>query len=173
MDKLFAPWRMAYILAADEAQGACIFCQFPSEGPERFRERLILRSTPRAFAIMNRYPYASGHVMVVPRAHVADPALLDGADYAATTELLRAATACVRETLGAHGMNLGMNLGRVAGAGIDQHCHYHIVPRWNGDTNFMPVLADVRVLPEHLVDTYDRLLPAFRALRLPGEPAGE
>ncbi len=172
MDQLFAPWRMAYILAGDELADACIFCHFPAEGPERQRERLILCQSERAFAIMNKYPYNNGHVLVVPRAHVADPAELDAEDYRETSELVRLATTALRAALSPHGFNLGMNLGRVAGAGIDQHCHYHLVPRWSGDTNFMPVLGDVKVLSENVASTYERLLPYFAGLpgRLPGRP---
>jgi ATP adenylyltransferase len=155
---------MAYILSGDEKSATCIFCQFPSEGPGNFRKHGILCATDRAFAIMNKYPYNNGHVMVVPRAHVSDPSALSVEDYAATTEMLRQATTAVREALGAQGINLGANLGRVAGAGIDQHCHYHIVPRWNGDTNFMPVVGDTKVLSEAVADTYERLVPRFAAL---------
>lgn len=163
MDRLWAPWRMEFILSADAYKG-CILCDFPAAGPGEFRKHLILCATDRAFAMMNKYPYGNGHVMVVPRAHIADPTQLEEKDYVATMLLLRDAQAAVRDTLGCHGMNVGMNLGRTAGAGIDQHCHYHIVPRWNGDTNFMPVLADVKVMSEHVEGTYERLLPAFAAL---------
>ena len=164
MERLWAPWRMAYILSGEEVPDACIFCQFPSEGPARFRERLILCATDRAFAIMNKFPYNNGHVLVVPRAHVADLSALTDDDYAATTELLRGATAALKAALAPHGFNIGMNLGRVAGAGIDQHLHFHVVPRWNGDTNFMPVVGDVKVLSEHVAGTYERLLPHFASL---------
>ena len=164
MERLWAPWRMAYILAGEEVSDICIFCKFPSEGAANFRERLILAANDRAFAMMNKYPYNNGHVMVIPRVHVADPAELDDEDYRATTDLLRKATIAVRAALGAQGFNLGMNLGRVAGAGIDKHCHYHVVPRWNGDTNFMPVVGDAKVLSEAVADTYERLLPAFAAI---------
>jgi ATP adenylyltransferase len=164
MERLWAPWRMAYITSGSESAEVCIFCAYPTEGRARFRERLILCATDRAFAIMNKYPYNNGHVMVVPRAHVDDPARLSVDDYRATTELLRACTSAVRDAIGAQGFNLGMNLGRVAGAGIDQHCHYHVVPRWNGDTNFMPVVGDVKVLSEDVAATYERLLPHFAQL---------
>jgi ATP adenylyltransferase len=164
MDRLWAPWRMAYILSGDEVSEECIFCAFPSQPPATRREHLVLCVGEHAFAMMNKYPYNNGHVMVVPRAHVDDPAQLTAEAHAATSELLRRATSAIREALHAQGFNLGMNLGRVAGAGIDKHCHWHIVPRWNGDTNFMPVVGDVKVLSEHVLGTYERLLPHFAAL---------
>jgi ATP adenylyltransferase len=162
-DRLWAPWRMAYIESGSESSSECIFCKYPAE-PDRQRERLVLASGDKAFAILNRFPYNNGHVMVVPRRHVADPELLPADEYAVTMELLRRATGALRAALGAHGFNVGMNLGRVAGAGIDQHCHWHIVPRWNGDTNFMPVLGEVKVMSEHLDATWDRLAPIFAKL---------
>ena len=171
MDRLWAPWRMAYILGGDETSDRCIFCHFPSLGSAHHEEHQILWADERAFVMMNKYPYNNGHVMVIPRAHVADPSLLTDEDHRALHELLRRSTAILREAMGAHGMNLGMNLGRVAGAGIDQHCHWHIVPRWNGDTNFMPVVGDVKVLSEHVAGTYARLAPHFAKLGpLPAAP---
>ncbi|HEX2571648.1 MAG TPA: HIT domain-containing protein [Polyangia bacterium] len=163
MNRIWAPWRMTYILAADEVPDACIFCQYPAEEPSHHRDRLILCADERAFVIMNKYPYSGGHLLVVPRAHVSNPADLSTEDYHATMDLLRVATERVRQALSPHGFNLGMNLGRVAGAGIDKHCHWHIVPRWNGDTNFMPVIGDAKVVSDHLQTTYDRLLPYFAA----------
>ena len=164
MERLWAPWRMAYILSGDELKETCIFCAFPAAGPAHFREHQILCATDQAFVMMNKYPYNNGHIMVIPRAHVAEPSGLDAAAWSALSELLRASVACVKEALKAQGLNVGMNLGRVAGAGIDQHLHWHIVPRWNGDTNFMPVVGDVKVLSEHLDGTYERLLPFFAKL---------
>lgn len=166
MKPLFAPWRMAYILQGAEtpAPEVCIFCARPAEGPSRFSANLILCATEHAFVIMNKYPYQNGHLLVIPRAHVSDPSELDAATFAATAELLRQATAATRAALHPDGFNIGMNLGRVAGAGIDQHCHYHIVPRWHGDHNFMPVLAETRSIGEHLEATYAKLLPHFTAL---------
>ncbi len=169
MDRLWAPWRMAYILQASGEQGAqeCIFCRFPAEGAARYADNLILCSTKVAFVIMNRFPYNSGHIMVIPRRHGADLAALPADEYQSTCELLRKAQQILCRELSAHGANIGMNLGRVAGAGIDQHCHFHIVPRWNGDTNFMPVVGDVRVISEHLQATFDKLRPAFAHLDEP------
>lgn len=169
MDRLWAPWRMAYILSAHGGEDAqtCIFCRFPAEGPDRHDEHQILCCTPHAFVIMNRYPYNSGHVMVVPRSHTADLMALAEDEYRATCELLRTTLSIVTRELKAHGANVGMNVGRVAGAGIDQHAHFHIVPRWNGDTNFMPVVGDTKVLSEHMLATYKKLVPAFAGLSQP------
>lgn len=164
MQRLWAPWRMSYVLALDEVNTRCIFCAYPEEGPAHFRKNLILCTLPHAFVIMNKFPYNNGHVMVVPRRHGGDPNDLPTEEYQATTELLRGATRALGEAISADGFNVGMNLGRAAGAGIDAHCHYHIVPRWNGDTNFMPVLGDVKVMSEHVESTYERLLPYFGSL---------
>jgi ATP adenylyltransferase len=164
MERLWAPWRMAYILSGDELADECIFCAFPARGPEHFREHLILCASERAFVMMNKFPYNNGHVMVIPRAHAASPSELSVEDYTAVALLLRRATDALGAAVNAHGFNLGMNLGRVAGAGIDKHCHWHVVPRWNGDTNFMPVVGEVKVLSEHLYGTYDRLRPHFEGL---------
>ncbi len=166
MDNLWAPWRMQYILSGDETCEECIFCSFPAKGPETHREHLILYAGERAFVMLNKYPYNNGHLMVIPRAHASDPAALDERDYVATAILLRRSISILREAVNAHGFNVGMNLGRVAGAGIDQHLHWHVVPRWNGDTNFMPVVGDVKVLSEHVAGTYERLLPAFSGLTI-------
>ncbi len=163
-DRLWAPWRMAYILSGEEQSAECIFCAFPARGPERHREHLILAAAADWFIIMNRFPYNNGHIMVVPARHVGDPELLSDAEHAACAEVVRRAGGILRRTLGAHGLNMGMNLGRVAGAGIEHHCHWHLVPRWNGDTNFMPVVGAVKVMSDHLESSYDRLRPAFAEL---------
>ena len=158
---------MSYILAEANRRepGGCIFCDLPCDGlADQRRENLILSCGQRAFVIMNRYPYNNAHVMVVPRTHVADPSLLEALDYRVVTELLRRTTAALRQAVRPHGVNLGMNLGRTAGAGIDEHCHYHLVPRWDGDTNFMPVVGGVKVVSEGLMETYDRLLPFIAEL---------
>jgi ATP adenylyltransferase len=156
---------MAYILGDAEKSAECIFCSYPAQGPGSFAEHQILWCSERAFAIMNRFPYNNGHLMVMPRAHAADLAELSPEDYQATCELLRRSITIVQQELSAHGVNVGLNLGRAAGAGIDQHCHFHVVPRWHGDTNFMPVTGDVKVLSEHVAATYERLRPAFQKLQ--------
>jgi len=157
---------MAYILseAENKTKNTCIFCDLPAEGQERYRENLILSCGRRVFLILNRYPYNNAHLMVVPRLHVDDPSLLPHTDYQLLVELLRRATAVLRQAIQPHGINLGMNLGRTAGAGITDHCHYHLVPRWDGDTNFMPIVGGAKVVSEGLLETYDRLSSHFKDL---------
>ena len=164
MKQLWAPWRMTYIQSGAELAEECIFCAYPAHGAARHREHFVLRCDQHAFVLLNRFPYSNGHLLVVPRRHVPDLGALPAEEYQALGELLRRSMAKLREALGAHGLNAGMNLGRVAGAGIEHHCHWHIVPRWNGDTNFMPVVAETKVMSEHLEATYDRLLPHFADL---------
>jgi ATP adenylyltransferase len=163
METLWAPWRMAYIMAGDRPDGECIFCAFPDD-PAHWRERLVLSVDAHCAVMLNKFPYNNGHLLVVPRRHVADPGDLPDDEYAALGAMLRAATAALRKTLRPEAFNLGMNLGRAAGAGIDSHCHWHVVPRWNGDTNFMPVIGEAKVIGEHLLAAYDRLRPAFEAV---------
>jgi len=139
--------------------GECIFCAFPAR--DTHREDLVLTVTPHAFVVLNRYPFTAGHLLVVPRRHVADLAELTGEEADALFGLVRLTVARLREAMSPHGFNVGFNLGKAAGAGIAEHLHAHVVPRWDGDTNFMPVLADVRVMPEHLDATWQRLSPHF------------
>jgi ATP adenylyltransferase len=158
---LWAPWRLSYVSNVD-AQSGCIFCDKPSAStPELRSEGLVLAVSEHASVLMNLFPYANGHIMVAPRAHVSDFAALDATTaLALQTELQRTVRVLTRAFAPA-GFNIGMNLGRAAGAGIADHMHWHVVPRWIGDTNFMPALADTRVMPEHLAATYARLLPLF------------
>jgi ATP adenylyltransferase len=167
MNPIFAPWRMTWIATADQQTPQCIFCAFPAQGPVRAREHLILCVQPHAFVMLNKYPYTSGHLLVVPRRHVARPEALDPVEWIATNELLRWAIVRLGEGVGASQYNVGMNLGRDAGAGIADHMHWHVVPRWAGDHNFMPLLDDTRVVSEYLDTTYERLRPHFAPL---GEP---
>jgi ATP adenylyltransferase len=163
---LWAPWRMEYILGPKP--GGCVFCAYASAAVPR-REDGVLVAQPQAFVCLNKYPFASGHLLVVPRRHTSDLAELSREEYPALMALLRDTVAALKVALRPEGFNVGFNLGKVAGAGIAEHLHAHIVPRWAGDTNFMPVLADVRVMPEHLDATWARLRPAFEAV--PGEKA--
>jgi ATP adenylyltransferase len=140
----------------------CIFCHLPRRKNQR--DALVLATTRHCAVLLNRYPYNSGHLMVSSRRHVADLEELTRTEHDALAELLRCAVGIVRREFRAEGANVGLNLGAVAGAGIADHLHWHVVPRWGGDTNFMPTLADVKVIPEHLTVTYDRLRPHFDAL---------
>ena len=158
MDQLWAPWRMELIEKGEPKQG-CIFCELPRKTQDR--ENLILGRTRHTFAILNRFPYNNGHLMVVPRSHTGELSELGQEEHQELTEMLRVAVRLVGEAYRAQGYNLGMNLGRVAGAGIADHLHWHVVPRWDGDTNFMPVLGDTKVMIEHLQAGWDRLRPAF------------
>ena len=161
MRVLWAPWRLSYVSKPD-AESGCIFCDKPrATNPEARRESLVLRVTEHASVIMNLFPYANGHVLVAPRRHTADYVGLDARTSAELQAELQRVVRVLTRAFSPAGFNIGMNLGRAAGAGIADHLHWHVVPRWIGDTNFMPMLADTRVMPEHLAATYERLLPLF------------
>lgn len=161
---------MEYIRGAKEP--GCIFCSYPAEPEGRHRERLLLCGRRDAFVMLNRYPFASSHVMVVPRRHVSDLSDLSAEEHAALFELVRDACGVLRQAVNAEGLNVGINLGAAAGAGIAEHLHVHVVPRWRGDMNFMPVVADVKVMPEALDATWARLEPLFRPLCGPASSPG-
>jgi ATP adenylyltransferase len=161
MEVLWAPWRMT-LLASPKPSG-CIFCDLPAGA--NLRQGLVLAVTPRALVMLNKYPYNSGHVLVAPRRHEGDLERLTPADLSDLDRTLRRSIRIVRRELRPDGLNVGMNLGAVAGAGIADHLHWHVVPRWGGDTNFMPVIGSVKVMPQHLLATYDRLHPAFAEVR--------
>ena len=157
MERLWAPWRLEYVQTADDLPG-CVFCA-AAAGPDE--ETLVVHRGERAFALLNKYPYASGHLLVAPLRHLSELGELNEAEALELHRLVVAGTEALRATFGPEGFNLGWNLGRVAGAGIVDHVHQHVVPRWGGDTNFMPVLADVKVLPEHLDETRRKLAAAW------------
>jgi ATP adenylyltransferase len=159
---MWAPWRMAYILSDQDIEAGCIFCDHPRQ--QRDAEHHILWRSHAAFVILNRYPYNNGHLMVVPYAHVASLTDLTAAQRSDLVELTAACEAILRQTLRPTGFNIGLNLGAAAGAGIAAHLHFHIVPRWAGDTNFMTVVGELRVLPQTLEQTYQLLAPHFHAL---------
>jgi len=156
---LWAPWRLEYVQQAGEADG-CVFCA-EAAGALAPAESLLLRRSGAAIAILNKYPYSSGHLMVAPVRHVGALDELTDDEALAIHHVSVAGVRALRATYDPDGFNLGWNLGHVAGAGITDHVHLHVVPRWSGDTNFMPVLADVKVLPEHLLTTRDRLRDAW------------
>jgi ATP adenylyltransferase len=157
--QLWAPWRLEYIASADEQDG-CIFCA-ALEAPDE--ESLVVHRGELAFSLLNRFPYASGHFMVAPTRHVGDFADLTPDEAAEIHRLATAGLTALGSVYSPQGFNLGWNLGRVAGAGVLDHVHLHVVPRWAGDTNFMPVLADVKVIPEHLTETRSRIAAAWPA----------
>jgi ATP adenylyltransferase len=155
--QLWAPWRLEYIQAADEQEG-CFLCGAAGDGDE---DALVIHRGERAFVLLNRYPYASGHVMVAPLRHEGEFGELSAEEAVEIHRLAAAALGALADAMRPQGFNLGWNLGRIAGAGVVDHIHLHVVPRWAGDTNFMPVLADVKVLPEALADTRAKLARAW------------
>ena len=158
MDKLWAPWRIPYILEVDKTEG-CIFCV--KWGEERDEENLLIYRGTHCFVILNLFPYNNGHLMVVPIRHVADLGDLSDEEKLEVVQLIERAMNALRQVMGPEGFNVGMNVGRPAGAGIEDHLHVHVVPRWNGDTNFMSVLGDTKVISESLGSCYQRLREAF------------
>jgi ATP adenylyltransferase len=157
--QLWAPWRLSYV-AGPPAPG-CVFCRAPQAHNDR--DALIVHRASLAYAILNRYPYNSGHLMVVPFRHVARLDELTSEESQALIALTSLAIQGLERAMSPQGFNVGLNLGRAAGAGIEDHLHIHVVPRWGGDTNFMPVLGDTKVLPQHLDDTYAVLVEAMAA----------
>jgi len=156
---LWAPWRLEYVQQAGEG-AACVFC-VEGAGELPAAESLLLRRGDAALLILNKFPYSPGHLMAAPVRHVGSLAELTDAEALEIHRLAVAAVGALEDVYSPGGFNLGWNLGHVAGAGIADHVHLHVVPRWAGDTNFMPVLADVKVLPEHLLATRDRLRAAL------------
>jgi ATP adenylyltransferase len=157
--QLWAPWRLEYVESAAQTDG-CLFCEQPQRDDN---EALIVRRGEHAYALMNLFPYANGHLMVAPYRHLSEPGELDQAERLELWQLWEQALAALRATMHPDGFNSGVNTGRVAGAGIEHHLHLHVVPRWNGDNNFMPVLADVRVIPEHIERSAAKLRAAWPA----------
>jgi ATP adenylyltransferase len=160
VDRIWSPWRMAYIEAHREDEGGCVFCALLTD-PEG--EGRVLARRELAFITLAKYPYNPGHLLVLPTRHVGEVEDVKPEEAAEIFELLQRGVAVLREVSEPHGFNVGLNLGRPAGAGIPEHLHWHVVPRWSGDTNFMPVVADTRVLPELLDETYEKLAPRFRS----------
>jgi ATP adenylyltransferase len=162
MDNLFAPWRAQYILSNSDKQRdetSCFLCDYPKSDEDE-KHRILCRGK-FCFVIMNAYPYNPGHLMIVPYRHTADmPGLTEG-ETSELMALCQTAHRVVSEVMKPHGFNMGMNMGRVAGAGVDSHLHMHLVPRWNGDTNFMPALGETRIISEALSFTWKRLKEAW------------
>jgi ATP adenylyltransferase len=158
MKHIWSPWRMEYIENHGK-QGGCVFCEVVAAADST--DNLIVYRGQLAFVILNRYPYTSGHVMVVPFEHKPNLEQLDAATRGEMMELTSRATAVLRTTYNTQAFNVGLNIGEAAGAGVKEHVHIHVVPRWNGDTNFMSSLADTRILPELLEDTWQRIRAGF------------
>jgi ATP adenylyltransferase len=156
--QLWAPWRLAYVQQADQQDG-CVFCRAAGGEPED--EGLVVHRGAQAFVLLNRFPYSSGHLMVAPARHTGELGDLDPAESAEIHDLTVRSLATLRAVYAPDAFNVGWNLGAVAGGSITGHLHQHVVPRWSGDTNFMPVLADIKVLPEHLEVTCERLVQAW------------
>jgi ATP adenylyltransferase len=158
--RIWAPWRLPYVKdASKDAEEGCIFCTKPSEDDDE--ANLIVHRGERCFVILNLFPYTNGHLMIAPFDHVATLQELDGMTATEVMALAQRSMSALDEAYQPQGYNVGVNQGRVAGAGFDSHIHLHVVPRWAGDTNYMPVLADTRVMPQSLRDSYDALKGAF------------
>jgi ATP adenylyltransferase len=149
---------MEYIQEAKEEPGGCVFCSIPETEPER-----VLARGELAYVVLNRFPYNPGHVLIVPTRHVGELEEVTAEENAALQSLLQLAIVAIRRAADPDGFNVGLNLGRIAGAGLPEHLHWHVVPRWGGDTNYMSTVGETRVLPELLADTYRRLKPGFEA----------
>ena len=161
LQRLWTPWRMGYIKGENKDVG-CPFCVLPARDPAGDAEALILYRGEHAYAILNAYPYNPGHLMSVPYRHISGYDELTPDELHEMADLCQTGVRVLTETTGPTAFNLGINMGSIAGAGIADHIHQHVVPRWGGDTNFMPVIGQTRVLPELLVETYERLAPAFQ-----------
>jgi ATP adenylyltransferase len=160
MKTLWAPWRMQYL--EEPPPTGCIFCAALASSDER--AHLVLAHDAHAIILLNKYPYGHGHLLVAPRRHLSRPEELADGEYDALMRAVRQASVALGEAFSPQGMNIGMNVGRAAGAGVADHCHWHLLPRWNGDINFMPIIGEVKVLSEHLLVTYDRLRLRFASV---------
>jgi ATP adenylyltransferase len=165
MKRLWTPWRMAYLKAPKKSKArGCIFCNKVRARPSKDRSNLVVVRGERAFVALNLYPYTNGHLMIAPYQHTGKLESLDGETLQEMMLLVGTSIRALRRMMKPQGFNVGINLGRVAGAGVEDHVHIHVVPRWGGDTNFMPVLADVRMIPELLPQTRERLVEAFQVV---------
>jgi ATP adenylyltransferase len=159
MDKLWAPWRMDYILGDDEEK--CFLCRILAEDNDR--ENLLLKRGRRCGVVMNRFPYNNGHLMIFPHRHVAEVGEMNADERLESMDLVAEVLDAFKESMRPDGFNVGLNLGRAGGAGLEEHIHLHVVPRWNGDTNFMPVIGDTKVIPQALMQLWDQLHPLLDA----------
>lgn len=168
MRTLWTPWRMEHILGTAPKTTGCLFeppgCEFQD------KKHLLLFRDALTVVLLNRFPYANGHLLLAPRRHLADPTELLGEENLRLMEMLSACCVILRRHLQPQGINIGVNLGKCAGAGIADHLHFHLVPRWEGDHNFMTVCAEIRTIPQHIDQTFDLLRPDFQSLLSPAAP---
>ena len=160
MKNLWAPWRMEYILGNEKKYDGCIF--EAAEAKTCDRDMLVLYRDALAVVLLNRFPYANGHLLLAPTRHVADLEDLDRHESSGLMGMLKTCTTILKKNLQPEGFNIGLNLGKTAGAGLDEHLHFHIVPRWDGDHNFMATICAIRTIPEHITRTFDQLLDDFQ-----------
>jgi ATP adenylyltransferase len=162
MDRLWSPWRLEYVTGSGKSPG-CVFCA--AQDPSEDQSSLVVFRGESCYVILNLYPYNNGHLMVVPNRHIASLAAATSEELCELIELTRQSELALTEAFSPHGMNMGINLGKPAGAGVLDHVHMHVVPRWNGDTNFMTIVGETRVLPEELPVTARKLRPIFDKLQ--------
>ncbi|MFO7962412.1 MAG: HIT domain-containing protein [Desulfobacterales bacterium] len=160
METMWAPWRIEYILG--EKEGECIFCAALGE-----KDDLTLVKGPDVMVVMNKFPYINGHLLVAPVQHVSSLDNLSEYHMGRLLSMIDASVGILKTVMKPDGFNIGLNLGRAAGAGVEEHLHFHIVPRWYGDTNSLTVFGEIRVIPEHLKQTYEKLKPHFKTLTMP------
>jgi ATP adenylyltransferase len=166
MDKLWSPWRSKYMdtfKPGNEKDKGCLFCNMANT--DKDKENYIIHRSNKCFIVMNLYPYNSGHLMIVPYLHTSSMSEFDDETNLDVMKNINLSREILQSSLHPHGFNIGANLGRVSGAGIDDHVHFHIVPRWNGDTNFMPVFNDIKVISEAMEETYDKLKKALVSIK--------
>ena len=159
-ERIWAPWRLKYVESASDSD-ECVFCSKPAQGDDR--QALVVHRGERCFVILNLFPYTNGHLMVAPFEHLGRLQEIEAEVTAEMILLAQRAMSILDDVYGPEGFNIGINQGRVAGAGVEGHIHLHVVPRWGGDTNYMPAIADTRVMPQSLEDSYDALLGGFQS----------
>ncbi len=159
MEVLWAPWRMEYV-SSDTTKGECIFCPRGDRGQDE--KRLVLFTGDLSIILMNRFPYTNGHLLVAPLRHVSTLAALLPEEKLELITMVERSIGVLKEVMNPEGFNVGLNLGKAAGAGVEEHIHFHVVPRWSGDTNYMTVFGEVRVIPEHIQATYQKLVRFFK-----------
>ena len=169
-ERLWAPWRMPWIRESKDGVSDCFICDALRADTNEDRENLLLYRGENALIILNRYPYSNGHMMVAPTRHLSDPRDLNGEEFAEIGLLTQLGLEALEKAMHPHGFNIGWNIGRISGAGLEQHLHQHIVPRWSGDTNFVPVIGGIRVISQDLWETFDDLKASMEMLKNSSSP---